>query len=304
MQREISMHNTRNETSNISIIASWYWNNIIKRIAIFNTIATGAMLMGGAYGATANETNPVPPPAPGIHQTVNQGYHTLKHLDHGFKFPKKDFDWYKKLLDTNFRKLYPGIENDKLAYDFMVDRLANNAVEYGGSLKKGTFNMKIDAYNNYATLASHIDSLNIEGEFKTTLKEYYATRIIKKGDTVDDTGKEKERLSMIPSDSVIVSVYEGDKLGDIVTKVYPNYRNIKPMQQKKVLDYITEINPLVRAGSLVLNDSGIANLVGDGHVSTQIVINKENKKVGYRYFIDVGTKIAIPTQTELKKLLK
>ena len=260
--------------------------------------------MGGAYGATANETNPVPPPVPGIHQTVNQGYHTLKHLDHGFKFPKKDFDWYKKLLDTNFRKLYPGIENDKLAYDFMVDRLANNAVEYGGSLKKGTFNMKIDAYNNYATLASHIDSLNIEGEFKTTLKEYYATRIIKKGDTVDDTGKEKERLSMIPSDSVIVSVYEGDKLGDIVTKVYPNYRNIKPMQQKKVLDYITEINPLVRAGSLVLNDSGIANLVGDGHVSTQIVINKENKKVGYRYFIDVGTKIAIPTQTELKKLLK
>jgi hypothetical protein len=118
------------------------WRNFFRKTSMpIKAAVASAMILGGSYGANAAETNNVPPPAPGIHQTVNQGYHTLKHLDHGFKFPKKDFDWYKKILDTNFRKLYPGIENDRLAYNFMVDQLANDAVEYGGSLKKGIFNM-------------------------------------------------------------------------------------------------------------------------------------------------------------------
>jgi hypothetical protein len=161
--------------------------------------------------------------------------------------------------------------------------------------------MSLDFYNNYATIASHIDSINIKSEFKTTLKEYYANRIIKEGYTVDDTKAEKTKLNSIPSNGTLIKFDGKQTLYDMVKSVYTGVDELSSVQQKKVFDYLADINPGVFLGaSLIMGQENTSHLRQD-KTHTKLTVSEQNKTFVYSFNKSYDT-ILIPNTNILSTI--
>lgn len=80
--------------------------------------------------------------------------------------------------------LHHKIAQDKVCYDAFVGAVSK-ATDNTGKLKQSFFNSIIDSYNNYAQIASTIDSKRFPQQYEDALKQMYANAYIKGGEKLN-----------------------------------------------------------------------------------------------------------------------
>jgi hypothetical protein len=166
----------------------------------------------------------------------------------------------------------PQIESSTVEFKTLMELFANHLMNYNGKLIADDYNLFARRYNVCRELARTIDNTWLPAVFKTSVRKYYAIKIISEGMNID-LSKLVEWVKAIPTEGNIVYVQDKDALSagkngvltsetdlaTIVGNIHPGFRDWPPESKAKVVDYVAGMNPyiLTTLKSEVENDKNI-----------------------------------------------
>jgi len=239
--------------------------------------AAGTMMVRGAMPAIAQETNQLPQPSPpGIERKVMQ-YPKPSHIGGSLRLKGGSAPSYRQAFVTLLDRSYPNIPKDP-GYNAWLDIIARVAASNKGTVSKRSFNMFVDSYLTYTSLARAVDSCHAPDDFKDSLKGWYAKKIITDQtnlDVDDQTGP----LRSIPSGSTSIPANEGDFLFDIAARNYSWFAGATPEAQNLALVRLSAVNPYAGARATIINEGNIfrADIISNGKPLTL----RESYRVNY-----------------------
>lgn len=175
-----------------------------------------------------------------------------------FNLNLADKQGYVRIMREFIKKNNPLADTISIEFKTLVNLLANQLFNNGGTLSAVDYNFNVDHFNNSRLISGYISKTKLPPLFKESLREHYSKLIINQGNE-KNAGDEMNWLNWIPSGGIVVIVPDETTvtsqkgvvftkltaLPDIIKVVYPQFAKFSPEAIERALIFISKMNPSV-----------------------------------------------------------
>ena len=205
----------------------------------------------------------------------------ISRISEDFNLPLSDKAGFNRLIRDFIKQNNPSTDSLSIEFKTITDLFALQLFNNKGSLPSADYNFNVEHYNICRLISSYITKTKLPPLFKESLRIYYSTAIIRRGDE-KNAGDEMNWLNWIPSGGTIVIVPDevtntGQKgivftrqtgLPDIIKAVYPQFAKFSEDARDRALIFISKMNPNVHVNSLIQDSLTAGADTGDAYTYT------------------------------------
>ncbi|MDX2111129.1 MAG: hypothetical protein SFY80_12910 [Verrucomicrobiota bacterium] len=171
------------------------------------------------------------------------GYASIEALAGRARVPGNNLEERTTHLRAFFIEKYPQIKNDVPGLDAVIAALIGPANDFRGQLDVTLFNTAATAYQQYSQIAAYLDTLPVRLEVITSLKRFYANRLIVHGDRRYAVEGVKRTFAAITAQTRTVQIPPTDGPAELLGMLWPEFATLSGSAKVRVLTQLSRTNP-------------------------------------------------------------